>query len=100
MLDPVGLHPGLGLQFPSRRIRSTELEPIPSPVAGKCVIINRNTDTWPIRPNLGQLSLVGFRGDSPVAEMIVPNIDGSNAARDQVEFAVMPNPAPIDRTGL
>jgi hypothetical protein len=94
ILGPVGLHARSTARLARGGIIPLECKAEPRAVAFERVIVNDDTDTRALLLNLCDFRSVGFPCDRPVACFIVPDVVFPDAAGDEVELALMPNPLP------
>ena len=95
VLDPVGLHSGAAASFSGLGIGPREGKTKPSAVALERVVIDDNANVGPLLSNLGDLRRVSLACYRSVALFVVPDIVRSDADRDQIILALMPDQFPV-----
>jgi hypothetical protein len=93
-LDPVTLHSCPGATLAGRRIRPHERKAKPRTIVGEGVIVDEDTDAWPLLMDSSELRRIGFRRHRPVAFLIVPDVMRPDATRNQIVLAFVPNQFP------
>jgi hypothetical protein len=88
------LHAGTALRLAGLLIGSLERKAKPGAISVEPVIVDDDTDVGPLLTDFGDLRRIGLARHRPVAVLIVADVMFANAARHEIELALMPNAFP------